>query len=131
MRRRRFWFRKIKEKVATRFAELRRAFRTMDETAAGAIDLATFKTALPFMLNLGVPERIMTRLASIADFDGNGMINFAEFARLLTAESLKTIKQTLHKGNSTGKSHKLTSRQNSSQSSVDRNISLKMKLKAS
>ena len=77
----------------------------MDETAAGAIDLATFKTALPFILNLGVPERIMTRLASIADFDGNGMINFAEFARLLTAESLKTIKQTLQvRRNSYGRS---------------------------
>lgn len=90
-----YWFKKIKEKVATRFSELRRAFRTIDDSGAGAVDLATFKKSLPFMLNLAVPERIMARLAAICDFDGNGMINFAEFARLLTAESLTTIKQTL------------------------------------
>ena len=64
-------------RMTTRFAELRRAFRTLDEDASGNLDRNEFKSVL-VMFNLGIPEPVMEKLIDLADFDGDGSINFAE-----------------------------------------------------
>ena len=119
------------EKMTTRFAELRRAFRTLDEDASG--NLECVPSALPrpgapwltlaspctlprpppnpfrvasrgsreefkqvlVMFNLGIPPPVMEKLIDLADFDGDGSINFAEFARIFTAENVLNMKKTL------------------------------------
>ena len=47
----------MQEKMTTRFAELRRAFRTLDEDASGALERDEFKNVL-VMFNLGIPEKV-------------------------------------------------------------------------
>jgi len=89
-----YYFKIMQEKMHTRFAELRRAFRSLDEDASGSLDRDEFKQVL-VMFNLGIPDRVMEKLIDLADFDGDGSINFAEFARIFTAESLFNMKQTL------------------------------------
>ena len=147
-----YWFKIMQEKMTTRFSELRRAFRTLDEDASGSLDREEFKQVL-VMFNLGIPDRVrkqpgsacslnaapsscwegsclssatpaaavkiaagvhmlgdrltriarvpsvcaqvMNKLIDLADFDGDGSINYAEFARIFTAENIHSMKQTL------------------------------------
>jgi len=89
-----YWFKIMQEKMQTRFAELRRAFRTLDADASGQLERDEFKNVL-IMFNLGIPNNIMDKLIDLADFDGDGTINFAEFARIFTAENVHNMKQTL------------------------------------
>ena len=44
----------------TRFAELRRAFRVLDEDASGQLDRDEFKGLLN-MFNMGVPDKVRIR----------------------------------------------------------------------
>ena len=39
------------------------------------------------MFNLGIPDKVVDKLIDLADYDGDGTINYAEFARIFTAES--------------------------------------------
>lgn len=89
-----YWFKIMQEKMTTRFSELRRAFRTLDEDASGALDRDEFKQVL-VMFNLGIPDRVMNKLIDLADFDGDGSINYAEFARIFTSENVLKMKQTV------------------------------------
>lgn len=52
-----YWFKIMQEKMTTRFSELRRAFRTLDEDASGSLDRDEFKQVL-VMFNLGIPDRV-------------------------------------------------------------------------
>ena len=45
--------------------------------------------------NLGVPPEVQSALISLADFDGDGQINYAEFARIMTADDIGSMKNTL------------------------------------
>ena len=38
-----YWFKIMQEKMTTRFSELRRAFRTLDEDASGSLEREEFK----------------------------------------------------------------------------------------
>jgi len=89
-----YWFKIMQEKMTTRFAELRRAFRTLDEDASGSLEREEFKQVL-VMFNLGIPDKVMDKMIDLADFDGDGTINFAEFARIFTAEDVLNMKQTV------------------------------------
>lgn len=85
----------LKRAIETRFAEMRRAFRLIDEDASGECDRAEMKMMLNAMFTLNIPEHIMDRLIDLADYDGDGQINFAEFARLATEDDVLNMKKTL------------------------------------
>lgn len=85
----------LKRALETRFAELRRAFRLIDEDNSGDCDRNELKHMLQAMFNLQIPEAIMDRIIDLADFDGDGSINFAEFARIATEEDVLNMKNTL------------------------------------
>ena len=76
----------LKRSLETRFGELRRAFRLIDEDNSGACSRDELKEMLNAMFNLNIPENIMDRIIDLADMDGDGEINFAEFARVATED---------------------------------------------
>jgi len=85
----------LKRSLETRFAELRRAFRLIDEDNSGQCDRDELKHMLNAMFNLNIPEYIMDKIIDLADYDGDGQINFAEFARLATEDDILNMKKTL------------------------------------
>lgn len=85
----------LKTLMNNRFKEIRRAFRLIDQDASGACDRKELKTMLNAMFNLNARDAVLDRLIDMADFDGDGVINFAEFARLMTAENVFNMKNTL------------------------------------
>ena len=88
-------WKQMKDLISTRFAEIRRAFRLIDTDSSGDCDRDELKHMLNAMFNLNTPDYIMDRIIDMADFDGNGTINFAEFARLLTADNVLKMKKTI------------------------------------
>lgn len=88
------WF-NLKRLMETRFSELRRAFRLIDEDSSGSADRSELKFMLNAMFNLSIPEHVLDRMIDLADFDGDGSINFAEFARIMTADNILKLKNTL------------------------------------
>ena len=89
------WHKLLKRALETRFAELRRAFRLIDEDNSGDCDREELKGMLNAMFNLNIPDHIMDRIIDLADFDGDGSINFAEFARMATEDDVTNMKKTL------------------------------------
>lgn len=85
----------LKRALETRFAEIRRAFRLVDMDNSGSCDRDELKHMLQAMFNLSIPEHIMDRIIDLADYDGDGQINFAEFARLATEDDVLNMKKTL------------------------------------
>ena len=85
----------LKKLMETRFSEIRRAFRLIDEDASGTCSRDELKFMLNAMFNLTIPEDVMDRIIDLADYDGDGEINFAEFCRLMTADNVLHMKQTL------------------------------------
>ena len=48
------------------------------------------------MFNLqNIPDNVIERIRQLTDFDGDGKINYAEFARLITTENVNNMKKTL------------------------------------
>lgn len=85
----------LKRLMETRFSEMRRAFRLIDEDSSGACDRRELKFMLNAMFNLSIPDNVLDRLIDLADFDGDGQIDFAEFCRLMTADNVLKMKDTL------------------------------------
>ena len=85
----------LKRSLETRFGELRRAFRLIDEDNSGDCDREELKGMLNAMFNLNIPDNVMDRIIDLADMDGDGSINFAEFARVATEDDVLNMKQTL------------------------------------
>ena len=85
----------LKRLMDTRFTELRKAFRLIDEDSSGTCERDELKFMLNAMFNLTIPENVMDRLIDLADLDGDGSINFAEFARIMTTDNVLNMKQTL------------------------------------
>jgi len=88
---------KIRDHFATRFTEVRRGFRILDEDKSGKLKRAEMRTVL-MMFNLDIEARLIEKLIDLADYDGDGEINYAEFARIMTAEDIMGLKDTLSGG---------------------------------
>jgi len=90
-----YWFAIIQNKMKDRFSEVRKAFRSLDADASGQLDPDEFKRMLE-MFNLEkVPDLIISTIYKLTDFDGNGTISYAEFARLLTTDNVNDMKKTV------------------------------------
>lgn len=92
----------IKARLSSQFGELRQAFRAFDTDASGFISVEEAESTLS-TLELGLPKRIVSRIIDIADYDGDGDISFAEFCRVLTADDIIYMKDSLSAG--TGGNH--------------------------
>ena len=75
---------KIRNHFATRFTEVRRGFRLLDEDHSGRLDRDELKAVL-MMFNLDIKAHLIDKIIDIADADGSGDIDYAEFAQYETA----------------------------------------------
>jgi Ca2+-binding EF-hand superfamily protein len=73
---------------------VRRGFRLLDADHSGFLTRAEFRN-LDDMFNLDVEKRVMDALIKLADYDNTGKICFAEFSRLITADDVLHLKDTL------------------------------------
>ena len=71
---------KIRNHFATRFTEVRRGFRLLDEDHSGRLDRDELKAVL-MMFNLDIKAHLIDKIIDIADADGSGDIDYAEFAQ--------------------------------------------------
>ena len=82
----------VKTRLSTQFAQIREAFRSFDTDHSGNISAKECADAL-LSLNVGVPRKFIDHLVNIADYDRDGEINYAEFARILTCDDIVAIKK--------------------------------------
>jgi len=89
---------RLQSLIETRFKQMRRCFRMIDEDATGFCSRVELKYMLNTMFNLQIPEPILDRLIDLADYDKDGHISFAEFCRVFTSTDLLNMKDTLEAG---------------------------------
>ena len=82
----------VKQRLSTQFSEIRKAFRDFDKDKSGCISASECSDAL-MSLNVGVPRKFIDHLVNIADYDRDGEINYAEFARILTVDDITKFKK--------------------------------------
>lgn len=82
----------VKQRLATQFSDIRTAFRKFDSDGSGCISASECTDAL-LSMNVGVPRKWVDHLVNIADYDRDGEINYAEFARILTCDDIVTMKR--------------------------------------
>ena len=82
----------VKQRLSTQFSEIRTAFRAFDKDHSGNISAKECTDAL-LSLNVGVPRKWIDHLVNVADYDRDGEINYAEFARILTADDITKMKK--------------------------------------
>jgi len=83
---------KIRNHFATRFTEVRRGFRLLDEDHSGRLSRDELKAVL-MMFNLDIKAHLIEKIIDIADADGDGDIDYAEFAKIMTAEDILTLRR--------------------------------------
>jgi len=90
-----YWFGVMQNKMRERFAEVRRGFRQLDKDASGSLDKEEFKHILTMFNLQQIPEAVVDKILMLTDYDGDGTVNFAEFARLITTNNVLDMKKTL------------------------------------
>ena len=85
---------KIRDHFSTRFSQVRRGFMLLDEDNSGKLSYAELRSIL-LMFNLQIPAKHITKIIELADMDGNGSIDYAEFARIISADDICSLRNTL------------------------------------
>lgn len=85
---------KIREHFETRFTQVRKGFRILDEDGSGKLSYAELKSIV-MMFNLDIPGNVVQKIIELADWNGDGSIDYAEFARIVTADDILHLKDTL------------------------------------
>jgi len=98
---------KIREHFSTRFSQVRRGFMLLDEDASGKLSYAELRSIL-LMFNLQIPSKHVQKIIELADMDGNGSIDYAEFARIISAEDICSLKNTLSNNPDTAANYRRT-----------------------
>ena len=60
---------KIRDHFTTRFKEVRRGFRMLDEDSSGKLTYEELKSVV-MMFNLNIPAKIVQKIIELADWDG-------------------------------------------------------------
>jgi len=89
------WHKILQKHITTRFSTFRGCFRLIDVDSSGSCDRKEMKTMLNAMFNLEVPSTTMDQMIDLADVDGDGVVRFAEFARVFSADDILSMKKTL------------------------------------
>jgi len=82
------------KKFHERFGNVRRGFRMLDADNSGYLTRAEFRS-MDDLFNLTISRNVMDCLIKLCDYDNSGVIKFAEFARVITAEDILNLKDTL------------------------------------
>ena len=85
----------LKHKIETRFHELRRAFRLIDQDKSGSCDRHECKRMLLQMFNIVVPEPVIDRMLDLIDVDNDGEIVLAEFNAFFSTTEPLDLRQRI------------------------------------
>ena len=66
----------------------------LDEDSSGKLSYDELKSVV-MMFNLKIPAKIVQKIIELADWDGSGDIDYAEFARIISADDILQLKDTL------------------------------------
>lgn len=86
----------IRSHLATRFSTFRRAFLMLDQDGDGKLSTLEMMRALMMLHLTNVREKVIKRLAFIADTDGDGYVEFHELCELMMAENALPLLKRHH-----------------------------------
>ena len=86
----------LKQLMETRFKQVRRCFRLIDEDKSGYCSRAELKYMLNAMFNLHISSAVLDKLIDLIDFNADDHISFAEFCRVFTSDDIHNMKKTLN-----------------------------------
>ena len=78
-----------------KYSRITDAFKFIDADRTGYLERAEVKRLLVEFNVPDIKDEAIETLIDFADYDGDGVINYAEFARVLTAEDVMRMKDTL------------------------------------
>ena len=78
-----------------KYSRITDAFKFIDADRTGYLERAEVKRLLVEFNVPDIKDEATETLIDFADYDGDGVINYAEFARVLTAEDVMRMKDTL------------------------------------
>ena len=78
-----------------KYTRLTDAFKFIDADRTGYLERDEIKRLLLEFNIVDIKDDAIETLIDFADFDGDGEINYAEFARVLTADDVLAMKNTL------------------------------------
>ena len=78
----------FKDELEEKYTRLTDAFKFIDADRTGTLDRAEVKRLLVEFNIPDISEATIETLIDFADFDGDGEINYAEFARVLHAKDV-------------------------------------------
>ena len=78
-----------------KYSRITDAFKFIDSDRTGHLERAEVKRLLVEFNVPDIKDEAIEALIDFADYDGDGVINYAEFARVLTAEDVMRMKDTL------------------------------------
>ena len=84
----------VKGRLESQYGELKKAFQKLDVDRSGDITRAEAVTAIKG-LELGLPDNAIHRMIDLADYDCDGTVTFAEFARIISADDIIDMKDSL------------------------------------
>ena len=82
---------KIRDHFSTRFSQVRRGFMLLDEDSSGTLTYPELRSML-LMFNLDIPAKHVQKIIELTDMDGSGVIDYAEFARIISTEDICSLK---------------------------------------
>ena len=85
---------KLREELEEKYSSVTKAFKFIDADRTGKLEREEVKRLLIEFNIVNVRDDAIETLIDFADFDGDGEINYAEFARILTADDVMAMKQT-------------------------------------
>ena len=82
----------VKEKLLTKYSTFNKAFKGLDKDRTGNITRAELETALVEMqLTNGIRPEVVSSLVDLIDDEGEGVIEFDEFAKVLSADNVLSM----------------------------------------
>ena len=84
----------LRQELEEKYSSITKAFKFIDADRTGKLEREEVKRLLVEFNIVNVRDDAIETLIDFADHDGDGEINYAEFARILTADDVMNMKQT-------------------------------------
>ena len=86
---------KLREELEEKYSTITKAFKFIDADRTGILEREEMKRLVTEFNMVGVRDEVFETLLDFIDVEGDGEIKYAEFARVLTADDVMAMKDTL------------------------------------